>query len=213
MYLAGLIDDILESKKSKLIGKSSYFHICDVLNRSFRKHEPFKFKFETYDEYSRNDYSISGLYDMEDDVRYVVLNFSKSCKTFNITEKHWKDFKFSISQVCQHETIHQCQWQLRDTTNLDTEPLEFRNKTNTNEEEQLYLADPDEIDAYAHDIAMEIRFLYPKKDPYKVLSEINRHKKLWSYNYYKKTFRGGDWSIIRNRLLKKTYKWLPYVTV
>lgn len=211
MYLASTIDRILESKKDKLIGKASYFHICDVLNRAFRKVEPFKFIHETYHDYDKQDYSVSGLYDMETDKKYVILNFSKFSKSFTVTPKNWESFKFSISQVCQHETIHQCQWSFRDGTDMDKETLEFRIKEGTPNEEQEYLADMDEIDAYGHDIAMEIKFFYPKKDPYKVLVSIGKHRKIWSYNYYKKTFKNEDWQDIRKKLLKKTYRWLPYV--
>lgn len=216
MYLAGLINDVLESKKDKLIGRSSHFYICDVLNRAFRKTEPFKFIYETYPDYGRDDYSVSGVYDMEEDVKYVVLNFSKSCKTFTIKPEKWKEFKFAVSQVCQHEAIHQCQWSFvadPSLRSLDKEKLDFRNIEGTVDEEQEYLADPDEIDAYGHDIAMEIMYFYPRKDPFRVLQEIDRHRKLWSYNYYKKTFKNEDWSEIKNRLLKKAYKWIPHVHV
>jgi hypothetical protein len=85
--------------------------------------------------------------------------------------------------------------------------------SSSNEEEKEYLADPDEIDAYGHDIAMEIKFFYPKQDPYEVLNKIGSKRKLWSYNYYKKTFKGDDWSHIKSRLLKKTYQWIPHTTV
>lgn len=213
MYLAGLIDDILESKKDKLVGRSTYFYICNVLNRAFKPHDPYKFKFETYEEYDKNDYSISGVYDMDEDTKYIVLNFPKSCKTFTLKSDKWEEFKFGISQVCQHESIHQCQWSYRNPDCYpEREQLDFRNKENR-EEDQEYLADPDEIDAYAHDIAMEIKFYYPKKDPHKVLQNANRYRKLWSYKYYRNTFKGEDWSEIRHLLLKKTFKWLPHVRV
>jgi len=211
MYLAGLIDDVLESKKDKLIGRSTYFYIVDVLNRAFKKAEPFKFKFETFNDYSKEDYSVSGIYDQETDKKYVILNFASTCKTFTLTPEKWKEFKFAVSQVCQHESIHQCQWSMVADPSLKvtTGKLDFRMEQEDDEKE--YLADPDEIDAYGHDIAMEIKFFYPKKDPYKVLQNINRHKKLWSYNYYKKTFQGDDWEHIKRHLYKKTYKWIPYV--
>lgn len=213
MYLASKINEILDSKKHRLLGRPTYFYICDVLNRSFKKVEPFKFRYETYADFDREDYSVSGLYDMETDIKYVILNFSQKCKAFNLTEKNWQDFRFSISQVCQHELIHQCQWQHKDVSDYEHEPLEFRTKSETKEEEQDYLLDPDEIDAYGHDIAMEIKYFYPKKDPYFVLRNLNRYRKIWSYKYYKDTFKGEDWFDVRKDLYKKIYKWIPYVTV
>ena len=85
MYLAPIIDSVLESKKDKLLGKPTYFYITDVLNRAFKKTEPFIFRFELYEEYVKNEYSVTGLFDMLAGDRHVVLNLSKSVKTFNIT--------------------------------------------------------------------------------------------------------------------------------
>lgn len=213
MYLATEIDQILESKKDKLTKSLSYFHLCEILNRAFKKTIPFKFKYETYREYERNAYSISGLYDMDEDVKYIIFNLSDSTKSLYLGENRWKEFRFSVSQVCQHETIHQLQWQHRDSGSYEKYPLEFRECKGSREEEKEYLSDPDEIDAYAHDIAMEIKFFYPKHDPVHILKTISQRKKVWSYSYYKRTFKNDDWNYIRTPLLKKAYRWLPHVTV
>ena len=213
MYLAPAIDQVLEDKKSKLLGRLTYYQIAGTLTRGYKKAEiPFKFRFETFDDYGPEDISVSGLYDMVEDIKYVVLNFPKQQKHYSVSNENWRDFKFAVSQVCQHETIHELQWQNRDT---GREPctLDFRNLTGSISEDKEYLADIDEIDAYGHDIAMEIKYSYPNKDPYEILKTIDSRRKVWSYIYYKKTFKGDDWSNIKNRLLKKTYQWMPHVTV
>ena len=213
MYLAPAIDQVLEGKKSKLLGRLTYYQIAGTLTRGYKKAEiPFKFRFETFDDYGPEDISVSGLYDMVEDIKYVVLNFPKQQKHYSVSNENWRDFKFAVSQVCQHETIHELQWQNRDTGG---EPctLDFRNLTGSISEEKEYLSDIDEIDAYGHDIAMEIKYSYPNKDPYEILKTIDSRRKVWSYIYYKKTFKGDDWSNIKNRLLKKTYQWMPHVTV
>ena len=211
MYLAPIIDSVLESKKDKLLGKPTYFYITDVLNRAFKKTEPFIFRFELYEEYAKNEYSVTGLFDMLAGDRHVVLNLSKSVKTFSITPENWSRFKFQISQTCQHETIHRDQWAHRSTpANLDM-TLDFRNITGTITDNRLYLADIDEIDAYGHDIAMEIVFGYPGKDPYHILKTIDIRRKVDSYIYYKKTFGDENWDTIKNRLLKKVFLWLPLI--
>lgn len=212
MYLAPIIDEVLESKKSKLLGRNTHYYVTSVLNRAFQKVEPFKFRYETYEDYGKDDYSVSGLYDMDTDIRYIILNFPKNLKYFALEEKRWSEFKFAVSQVCQHESIHKCQWSFRTGYEMENEPLEFRNKSDEPVEElQLYLSDPDEIEAYAHDIAMEIKFYYPKNNPYDVLKAVGKKRKLWSYSYYKKTFKDEDWGIIKKLLLKKTYRWLSHV--
>lgn len=212
MYLASEIDQTLDSKKACLLGTPSYYYITSVLNRAFKNKIPFKFRYETYLDYSKEDFSVSGLYDMDKDVKYIILNFSREQRNFSMDRAKWKDFRFAVSQVCQHESIHQLQWQHRELDGLPC-PLDFRNLNGTITEEKEYLADLDEIDAYGHDIAMEIKFCYPKQDPYQVLRDIGCKKKLWSYNYYKKIYKGDDWSDIKKRLLKKTFLWLPHVTV
>lgn len=213
MYLASTIDETIESSKSKLLGRSSYQYITGVLNRAFNKVDPYKFKFELSKGYKKGDFSVSGLYDMNRDIKYIILNFPKRCMYFNIHESNWRNFKFAISQVCQHESIHQCQWQKRDIDSTERPPLEFRCEDSLDLEDRRYLSDADEVDAYAHDIAMEIRYFYPDKDPELVLTNIDRYRKLWSYFYYKETFKNTDWSNIQNRLLKKTYQWLPKTVV
>jgi len=211
MYLAEIIDEVLESKKDRIIGSPSYSYLCYELTAAFALKDPYFFRYETYEEYGIEDYAISGLYDMGKDTKHIIFNFSSEQSQFAISEEKWKEMRFAISQVCQHESIHQCQWQLRDPDAYELEPLEFRSVSSTIDEEQAYLSDADEIDAYAHDIAMEIKYYYPKKNPYKVLSSLTRHRKVWSYSYYKKTFKGQDWSHIKKRLLKKTFQWIPHI--
>ena len=212
MYLAQTIDETLESKRSKLVGWNGYYTVTSALNRAFGQKD-LKFRFETFDFIDKDDYSVSGLYDMFDDVKYIILNFSGKTIDFRLQPNEWKRFKFLVSQVIQHETIHQVQWLHRDPCDEKVQ-LDFRNfNGGSREEEKLYLSELDEIDAYGHDIAMEIKFFYPNRDPIEVLSNINKCRKLWSYSYYKKTFRGDDWQQIRHKLLKKTYQWLPHVTV
>lgn len=215
MFLASVINETLESKKSKLMGRHPYSRIANTLNRAFAKNKDLKHKFTyfIYRKYKAGHYSVSGLYDMSEDKKYIVLNFSPNSKYFEITERNWNEFKFLVSQVCQHESIHQYQWITREVSKKDMEPIDLRCSCSDSAEEKEYLRDPDEIDAYAHDIAMEIKFYYPKLDSLEVLRKISKYKKIWSFKYYQKTFKRDDWDETRHVLLKKVYKWLPYVTV
>jgi hypothetical protein len=59
---------------------------------------------------------------------------------------------------------------------------------------------------------MEIAEYYPRQNPYAVLRSIDTKRKLWSWRYYKEAFKDSpDWSDVHNRLLKKTFKWIPHV--
>lgn len=211
MYLAASINNTLENNKKKLLGWNPYSSLTTKLDQAFRKKD-LRFKYERFNFIDKDDFSISGLFDMSTNKRYIILNVSADCFDFRLKKENWEDFKFSLSQVIQHETLHQLQWFHREPCNENMH-LDFRNMIGAKEEEREYLSDLDEIDAYGHDIAMEIKYFYPRKDPYEVLKNISKCRKLWSYTYYKKTFKGCEWSEVKNRLLKKTFLWLPHVTV
>lgn len=210
MYLSHYFDEKFESIKDNIIGNRKYTDIIKILNSTFPEHPNLSFKKETYPFFKKDRISISGLYDMEDDKMYIVLNLSNNHRTFNTTEKAWNDIKFSLSQVCQHEYIHKLQWQNREGIVVE-KPLEFRINKTSKYEEQEYLSDADEIDAYAHDIAMEIKHYYPKQNPYHILRTLNARRKLQSYTLYKRTFKDTQWDCIRKRLYTKIYKWLAFV--
>jgi hypothetical protein len=212
MFLGFAIDGALSNIKYSLLGVNTFRRITAVLNCEFKKQNlPITFKYETFKNYDVFDYSVGGIYDSNNDRCYIVLHFSTN-KRFYLEEREWDKFKFHISQACQHELIHKYQNQFREN-NFEYEPIDLRSlQQGSIDDEQNYLSCLDEIDAYAHDIAMEIKFHYPYFNPYFVLSSISKRRKLDSYNYYRNTFKHEDWSYIRKLLLKKTYKWLPYVT-
>ena len=213
MHLGQLIDNTLISKSNKLLGSNTPFYITSVLDRAFKKHNiPVSFKFESFEDYGLNEFAVGGAYDNTFDKCFVVLHFSKN-KKFYMSKHRWEEFKFQISLTCQHELIHKFQNQFREKT-TDIEPLDFRSlqKSDDEDEEKDYLASIDEIDAYGHDIAMEIVKRYPYSDPYNILRTINKRTRIDAYNYYSNTFKDDDWLTIRKLLLKKAYKWLPHVT-
>lgn len=213
MFLSKLIDDVLEENKALLLDFHFYRELVYKLTYIFLDREQFLFTYRPMPFLERSQFAVSGLYDYETNKKIITLNLSSHYRKFNIHHHNWKIFKFCVSQVCQHESIHQLQWQKRDNSTFVQEPIDFRlHPKNTDEEEEKnYLADPDEIDAYAHDIAMEIKFYYPDQNPYSILKHIRRKRKVWSYHYYRNTFKRDDWTEIRRLLLKKTYTWLPHV--
>jgi hypothetical protein len=75
------------------------------------------------------------------------------------------------------------------------------------------LSNPDEIDAYSHDIAMEILYFYGESQKYKIIRNISRKKEVESYRMYENTFKNSNWESIRKKLIKKTYLWLNYVNI
>lgn len=210
MYLSKEIERRLIDNKSKLTGFITYRALVRRLNSIFKDYGDLKFKVVKYDDLDVNECLVGGLYDQLLNQKYIIFNVSMYSDEVNIEDWMWSDFKFNISQTIQHETIHQQQSQHRPYIE---EPIkiDFRVVRGTTEEDRDYLADLDEIDAYAHDIAMEIKHHYSHMDPFHVLSTISYKRKLASYKFYSKTFKGCDWSNIKRRLLLKTYKWIEHV--
>lgn len=161
--------------------------------------------------------TISGSYDSSKKRRPIdiLLHFSEDIEVYNFTPRRWSSFRFLLSSVIQHELIHKQQFQRRPLHCHETcLYYDIKAGEKSDKEYMDYLAELDEIDAYAHDIAMEIKECYPTEDPYEVLATIDQRDALWSWGHYRDTFKDSeDWSAVHNRLLKKTYLWLPHVTV
>lgn len=210
MYKSFEIEKRLNDNRHKLQGFISYKTMSRRLNSIFKDSNDLKFKFVKYSHLDVNDYLVGGLYDHFSNKKYVIFNVSVYCDELLIEQWMWSDLVFNITQTIQHETIHQNQLQHRKHVSEDFK-LDFKVLKGTIDEDREYLADLDEIDAYAHDIAMEIKHFYPHVNPYDVLRKISCKRKLNSYSYYKTTFKGCDWSSIKKRLLSKTYKWIENV--
>jgi len=208
VYLSDTINPLIDNNKEKFIRRQWYSDLLRELSDTFKDFTDTKFVIEKFDDFEQYSYSFSGFYDMSEDKKYIVLNLSKKHKKFEMNNKMFKDFKFLLSQVIQHESIHQCQWSNRPEFK-EPVTVDFRDNGAgmSKEEERTYLADMDEIDAYGHDIALEIKYFYPKTDPLKVLRYPSRYKKITSYFIYNKAFKGIDWNNIKKRLIRKAYDW------
>ena len=209
MYLSQKINQTLNTNLPIFVGEFKYEAIRRRLGKIFNFPDDLKFKVEKFDDFCKDEYSFSGIYDFSKDVKYVVLNVSSEKDTLRIDHKDYNIWSFLLSQVIQHESIHQLQYQHRTCTEVAL--LEFRDLRGSLNEEREYLSDKDEIDAYGHDMAMEIKFHYPDKNPYDILRDISKARKIASYNYYKKIFRTTKWNAVKKRLLHKTYNWMKYV--
>jgi hypothetical protein len=197
----------------KFEGAVKYRDIRQQLQRVLR---PWAVRVRLFLDESIDDetFACSGCFDTTAEKRpiEVILHFNHHLNDFSFTDRSFKDFKFLVSQVLQHELIHQYQYTQRPTAARQScLYFDIKAGVKSDKEHMDYLAELDEIDCYAHDIAMEIREFYPRLQPQQVLANINSRRKLWSWRYYRSTFKHSpDWSEVHNRLLKKVYQWLPY---
>lgn len=205
MYIAKDILAKLDKHEADIRMCATPSQLAVVLNRAFGKRD--RLKFEVTE--SPTDMSIGGYYDAEPNFKHILLQYRDASTPIELDDFWWPEYRFLLSQVIQHETIHQLQWLNRQSHS----EVHKRFASQCETVDQLYLADVDELDAYAHDIAMEIKFRYPRRDPYRVVCTIDKTRKLWSYNYYRRAYRGVEWSSIKKHLLRRVVKWIPHVVI
>lgn len=128
------------------------------------------------------------------------------------TQKRKERFIFLLHQTIQHELVHKHQFSNRGVDNFYTHHFYFTSGSSKSSPAKMeYLAMVEEIDAYAHDLALEIKYSYPFCNPKQILKSIGNFPELDTWKMYSKTFKGARWVHVRNELLRKTYKWLPTV--
>jgi hypothetical protein len=139
---------------------------------------------------------------------FIVLNSLK--KGIYFTETRLLDFLFILSQTIQHELIHKMQC-IRNKK-FYTELYHFtKGSSKIGFATLRYFAIKEEVEAYAHDLAMEIKHFYSDIDSTVILRNPDKYDCLTTWKLYKKAFRKSRWPMVRNQLLKKTYKWLPSI--
>jgi hypothetical protein len=160
------------------------------------------------------EYMISGLYTLDKVKRPVQVIFHykdlEDIVDFS-NDKKYQRFLFVLSQTVQHEMMHHEQNQKNQgETSWEILPPGLEKRSKKRVEMAMYHAETDEIEAHAHDIAMEIRFYYGKENPKMILNTISIRRNLPSYTFYRKAYRGMNWEKIRKRLLKKTFQFLDH---
>jgi hypothetical protein len=210
------INRILEEQKEQILFSKTNRNFLKILKDSFKEFSC-DFKLIRKDQLLDDEYAVSGLYRPETDKVIIIFHINKKRKIVDINEEEWVDFKFLLSQTLQHELIHRFQYSKRDEEYDVTEEIDYRYFDEISEDEEIdYLKDSDEIEAYSHDIAMEILFHYKKHNPHDVLKRIEKTRKVWSYRYYRSIFKkhnAKEWNVIKKKLLKKAYTWLPHTKV
>jgi len=107
-------------------------------------------------------------FDDEDDDFNIELElvFNNENSPITINTKDWMFLKHQITQTLEHEMIHRNQAEKR--INMDGEkPMPFYYEGMTDEQKKIvYLSDPDEIDAYANDVALDLLKIYTYMEAY-----------------------------------------------
>lgn len=216
MYEAKAINKRVDQFRHRLSGHQTPVEIAEIMQQMLRPWNV-KINVRRSKEVPVTELSIGGSYDDSKKRRSIELDLYFAPKQRKFT---WYDYNreatmFLLRQVLQHELIHRYQMNSRpEDSKGHALYYAVDGQDKTQQEEIDYLSELDEIDAYAHDIAMEIVYHYPDEDPYAVLKNITRKRYLISWKIYAKAFKGcKDWDVVKHRLLAKIYGWLPYVVV
>lgn len=142
----------------------------------------------------------------------IELCFSKERNHIYFTEKRKARFLFLLNQTLQHELVHKMQFKDKGGDKFYSHHFYFsQGKSFSNPKRLEYLAIVEEIEAYAHDLAMEIKYYYPFEDPDEVLLNLDDYKLLFTWRVYRRAFKGARWNHVREELLQKTHTWLPEI--
>ena len=169
----------------------------------------------------QNDIELNGYYDggldeVGDTAIEIFLITNPMQDVMLIDEKQFDSITRKIADTLSHEVIHMQQFRARDF--LEVERWEFGGESyeeeyDEDEENRWYLSSPDEINAYAYNIANE---LLDRNSYTQVIEKLNKVRdiaiedsvNLWAYvNAFSKDVNHP----VLKRLIKKVYKSLDYL--
>ena len=104
----------------------------------------------------------------------LELVFNNEDEPITINNKDWQFLEHQITQTLEHEMIHRHQAEKRFDMNGD-KPMPLYYDGMTEEQKKIvYLSDPDEIDAYANDVALDLLKHYTYMAAYARLREYKK---------------------------------------
>jgi len=212
---------ILNGVRKKVVGRKLLIEdLHKILANQIRKNLPVKVKLLRTAEQEHGLIYIGGCYYGDDDEemnnRYVEIVFSYFIwdEFLTVTQYRWRRICEVFADTVLHEIIHIRQYRTREWKNIpgyfsSAELAKLR-------KEQIYYGHPDEIGAYAFNIACELydRFGTNQNLSIKYLNsnQATRHKNS-TYLRYLKTFDMDHTHSVIKRLKKKVIYYLPYAKI
>jgi hypothetical protein len=146
-----------------------------------------------------NDMIFEGFFDptlsFENDEKdiEIVLSFYDNYN-INLDSEDYEKYKFLFSLVLQHELIHRYQQERRGDN--------FQREYSSKKKSEQYFGNPDEIDARAHDISLEIT----RNKCYNLLHNPREASLLTSETLFTYVVLFNSNSKVFKRLMKKVYQ-------
>lgn len=222
------IDELINQAGSSILGKElSPKKIAKIFQRRLRPRYGVTINAEIpISGLEPNNMNVNGYFDMsnwdkKNNIEIVIAYHKDNENGLLVGPEDWKPLSFRIKQTLMHELIHRAQYTQRDGFDPDIESdivRVVRRYQNTPEDNQrAYLSDNDEVEAHAHDIALELRnSLSSAKEIKTVLRNFSKIPQspqkspslsLWVYGKYFK--RNPSHPVVKT-VLRKTYRYLQH---
>jgi hypothetical protein len=111
------------------------------------------------DDVESNHIGLMAYYDPDEDEDEekpfeLVLHFNRNDKQVIMDNSEWREFASQVIEFLQHEIIHQHQYRSRDF--IQNRPYRSNATDPAQKAAQEYQGNPDEVEAYAHNLASEL---------------------------------------------------------
>jgi hypothetical protein len=141
--------------------------------------------------------------------------YKKGDSSVNLTKQRFNKLCYTIADTILHEIIHMRQFRRRKFKNLPDYPSNA--SRSAQREEQSYIGNSDEIDAYSFNIACELMDQF-NNDQLKIIKYLNLDQKgsRANFNTWKMYLRAFDHEHdhpIIKRVKKKVIRYLPLAEV
>lgn len=115
--------------------------------------------FSRSDAVDPNTVNLNAYYDPDEDEENekpfeVVVIFNTNDKRIKMNREDWREFAAQVIDYMQHEMVHQYQYRKRNFQ--PTRVFKSKAKDPAKNAQQTYLGNPDEIEAYAYNLASEL---------------------------------------------------------
>jgi hypothetical protein len=187
-----------------------------IISNHLKKIVPVKIRKSFHDKKISNNVLIGGVYYSDYDQRKekcieIIFEYSQNDKKLNISNQKYCRICYNIADTLLHEIMHMRQFRRRRFKDLPDYPSDA--KKLSIRQEQSYLGNEDEIDAYSFNIACELidKFGMNQTKILKYLNENQRGKnrKHNCWRMYLKAFQHDHNHKVIKKVKKKVLRYLP----
>lgn len=211
--IAGLLWPLHE-KLSKQKLSPQQFH--SILTSYIQKHIPVKTKSLTSTKVDAGHVWVGGTYysDYDQDQKKcieILLVYKNKESLIDMSKQRYRRFCYTVADTILHEVIHMRQFRRRQFKNLPDYPSNA--SRSSQREEQSYIGNSDEIDAYSFNIACELMDSFnndvTKVTDYLNLNQKGSRTKFNTWKMYLRAFNHDHDHVIIKRVKKKVIRYLP----